>query len=177
MSAWLLDSAPRLLWVALSCLGFYVFTIVITRLVGLRSFTKFSSFDFLVTLAMGALLASTVVSRSVALAEGMVAIGTLFVLQLVVAVLRTRWSWVKNWVDNQPTLLMEDGKVLYDNLRAVRITEGELLAKLRGSNIYSYRQVKAVVLESSGDVSVIHEIANDVTRFDDSLLKGVTRKA
>ena len=176
MSSWLFDSLPSLGWVMASCVIFYFLTIVATRIVGLRSFTKLSSFDFLITLAMGALLASTVVSREVALAEGIAAIVTLFALQIVVAVVRTRWGWARRRLDNQPTLLMKDGEVLYDNLRAVRITEGELLAKLRVNNVYNYQQVKAVVLESSGDISVIHIVPDELTPFNDSLLKGVIYK-
>ena len=175
MSPWLLDSVPSLLWVIFSCFTLYVVMIITTRLVGLRSFTAFSSFDFLVTLAMGALLASTVVSRNVALAEGITAIITLFLLQISVAAMRTRWRWLRRWVDTQPTLLMEHGNVLHHNLRAVRITESELLAKLRAHNVSNYQQVKAVVLESSGDVSVIHEVSITSVPLDDSLLKGVIR--
>ncbi|MGB3778028.1 MAG: hypothetical protein WA960_06690, partial [Tunicatimonas sp.] len=83
--SWFFDSAHSLLWVVISCSVFYLFIIIITRVVGLRSFTTFSSFDFLITLSMGALLASTVVSREVALLEGFVAIFTLFVLQIGVS--------------------------------------------------------------------------------------------
>ena len=155
--SWFFDSAHSLLWVVISCTVFYLFIIVITRIVGLRSFTTFSSFDFLITLSMGALLASTVVSREIALMEGFIAIGTLFFLQMGVSLTRARWGWIKKVIDNQPTLLMENGQVLHDNLRAVRITEDELRAKLRGSNVYNYAQIRAVVLESSGEVSIMRQ--------------------
>lgn len=172
---WFFDSANSLLWVIISCIVFYVFTITITRLTGLRSFTKFSSFDFLITLSMGALLASTVVSRKVALVEGITAVLTLFLLQSAVSLTRTHWGWVKKVVDNQPTLLMEDGQVLHDNLRAVRITEDELRAKLRGSNVYNYSQVKAVVLETSGDVSIIRQ-TDGPSSPELTTLEGVIRR-
>ncbi len=173
--SWFFDSAHSLLWVVISCILFYLFTIIATRLVGLRSFTKFSSFNFLITLSMGALLASTVVSRKVALVEGAIAIITLFLLQLAVSLGRTHWSWVKKVIDNQPTLLMENGLVLHDNLRAVRITEDELRAKLRGSNVYNYSQVKAVVLESSGDVSILVQPDQDLLP-ELTTLEGVVRR-
>ena len=173
--SWFFDSAHSLLWVVVSCAVFYLFIIIITRVVGLRSFTTFSSFDFLITLSMGALLASTVVSREVALLEGFVAIFTLFVLQIGVSLTRARWGWVKKVIDNQPTLLMENGQVLHDNLRAVRITEDELRAKLRGSNVYNYSQVKAVVLESSGDVSILRQ-PNQGLLPELTTLEGVVRR-
>lgn len=177
MNTWFVASPTDLLSVALSCVVFYFITILVTRLVGLRSFTDFSSFDFLITLAMGALLASTVISEKVALLEGLVALASLFVLQIVVSVARVRWDFVRKWLDSQPTLLMEDGKVLYDNLRAVRITEDELRAKLRANNVFSYEQIKAVVLESSGSISVLIRTPNHSVPFNYSLLDGVARKA
>ena len=176
MSTWFVAPFTNILAVVLSCFIFYLLTILITRIVGLRSFTKFSSFDFLITLAMGALLASTVVSKNVALVEGLTALVSLFVFQIGLSQARVHWGFVRRWLDNSPVLLMADGQVLYDNLRAVHITEGELRAKLRGNNLYSYQQVKAVVLESSGDVSVIRREPNDDVPFDTSLLDGVIRK-
>lgn len=173
--SWFFDSAHSLLWVVISCVAFYFLTIAISRLVGLRSFTAFSSFDFLITLSMGALLASTVVSREVALTEGFAALATLFALQMGMSLGRAHWGWVKKIVDNPPMLLMENGQVLHDNLRAVRITEDELRAKLRGSNVYNYSQVKAVVLESSGDVSILRQPDQDLLP-ELSTLEGVVRR-
>ena len=173
--SWFFDSAHSLLWVVISCAVFYLFIIITTRVVGLRSFTTFSSFDFLITLSMGALLASTVVSREVALLEGFIAICTLFLLQMGVSLTRARWKWIRRVIDNKPTLLMENGQVLHDNLRAVRITEDELRAKLRGSNVYNYTQVKAVVLESSGDVSILRQ-PNQELLPELTTLEGVIRR-
>ncbi|SDM17476.1 Protein of unknown function [Catalinimonas alkaloidigena] len=175
MNDWFLAPLPHVLWIALSCVVYYVFTILTTRLVGLRSFTTFSSFDFLITLAMGALLASTVVSQDVALVEGFTALLALYALQISVALVRTRWPYVRKWVDNPPTLLMENGQVLHRNLRAVRITEDELRAKLRAHNVHNYTQVKAVVLESSGEVSVLYD-AHATLPFQPTLLEGVIRE-
>lgn len=172
---WFFDSTSSLVWVVVSCVVFYLFTIIVTRVVGLRSFTTFSSFDFLITLSMGALLASTVVSRKVALLEGFTAIFTLFLLQILVSLTRARWSWIKKIIDNQPTLLMENGQVLHDNLRAVRITEDELRAKLRGSNVYNYAQVRAVVLEASGEVSILQQ-PDQALLPEITTLEGVVRR-
>ena len=176
MSTWFKASPTDLLAIVLSCLTFYLLTILVTRVVGLRSFTNFSSFDFLINLAMGALLASTVISESVALLEGLTGLVSLFVFQIIVSYFRVRWKFVRKWLDSQPALLMEDGQVLHNNLRAVRITEDELRAKLRGNNLYSYDQVKAVVLESSGEISVIHRTPTRDLVFNPSLLDGVARE-
>ncbi|WP_373512012.1 DUF421 domain-containing protein [Persicitalea sp.] len=176
MNSWFSAPPLHLLWILLSCTVFYLLIILITRVVGLRSFTTFSSFDILITLAMGALLATTVLDREVALLEGLTALVSLFGLQILVSTLRARSSLIKKWLDTPPTLLMKDGRILHDNLRAVRLTEDELLAKLRANNVFNYGQVVAVVLESSGEVSVLKKSKGDIP-LNDQLLEGVVSEA
>lgn len=172
MRDWFYDDIDNLLRVGLSCLVFYVIVIVASKLAGLRSFSTFSTFDFLITLAMGALLATTIVSKEVSIVEGSAALVGLYILQMLIAWLRQKWSFVRKLIDNPPVLLMRDGQVLYKNLKRVKITEDELKSKLRQQSILHYDQVKAVVLESSGDISIIQDpyVKAD---FDPAMLDGV----
>lgn len=127
--------------------------IVYVRILGLRSFSKMSSFDFAVTVAMGSLLASVAMSGS-SLAEGLVAIGTLLGVQFVLALGRSRWHPLASVVDNKPLLLMAGPEVLHENLRRARITPADLHYKLREAGLLNYDDVRYVVLETTGDVSV-----------------------
>jgi uncharacterized membrane protein YcaP (DUF421 family) len=174
MNEWFFDSAQNILRVGLSCLIFYFFVLVVSKIAGLRSFTTFSGFDFLITLAMGALLATTITSQEVSIVEGVVAIAVLYLFQMIVAWARQHWGFVKKWVDNAPVLLMLDGELLHKNLNRVRITEDELKAKLRQEGIGNYRQVKTMVLESSGNISVIKD-AEASSAFDPGMLDGVIK--
>ncbi len=127
--------------------------IAYVRLVGLRSFSKMSSFDFAVTIAMGSLLASVAMSGS-SLAEGFVAIGTLLGLQFLLALGRSRWHAPASVVDNKPLLLMAGSQVLHENLRRARVTSADLHYKLREAGLLNYEDVRYVVFETTGDVSV-----------------------
>ncbi len=175
MNEWFFDDIQNILRVGLSCLVFYVITVGGSKLAGLRSFSDFSSFDFLITLAMGALLAATITSAEVSIVEGTVALTALYIFQLLVAKAQQKWRFVKQLVDNQPVLLMFNGEVIRENLNSVMITEDELKSKLRQNGICNYEQVKSVVLESSGDISVIQDPESDVS-FDINMLDGVIKK-
>jgi hypothetical protein len=59
-------------------------------------------------------------------------------------------------IDNTPTVLMVGQQMLDDHLRATRVTRGDVRAKLREANVLRYDQVHAVVLEKTGDISVLH---------------------
>ena len=140
--------------VALSSVAMLLGIITYVRIVGLRSFSKMSAFDFSVTLAIGSLLAAVSMSNS-SLAEGLVAVGTLLAAQAAMAVGRRRFGLFRV-VDNQPLLLMVGSEMLEDNLRRARVSPDDVRAKIRAANVVNYESLRYVVLETTGDVTVVH---------------------
>lgn len=154
--------------VVLSTIAIVVAVIAYVRLIGLRSFSKMSSFDFAITVATGSIIATVAVTPSAALLNGIIGLGTMFGLQFVVALLRRRAGFA-TVVDNTPMLLMLGDRYLRDNMRTSRVTESDVKAKLRAANVLDYSMVRAVVLETTGDISVLH----GDTHLDTDLLAGV----
>lgn len=140
--------------------------VLFVRLAGLRAFSKMSSYDFAVTVSFGSVLAGTVLNPDVTLWHGILAMGVLFAVQWGIGWLRSRSSFVEGAADNRPVLLMRDGEVLQANLARTRVTMDDLRAKLREANVLDLGQVRAVVLETTGDVSVLHgdHLSGDLLR-------------
>lgn len=149
--------------VVLSTLGVYFAVLVYTRLAGLRSFTQMSGFDFAVNIALGSLMAATAVSPEPPVAQGIVALGTLYAIQMLIAVLRRH---VKHGVNNPSLLLMDGPAFIEEHLRRGRITKDDLRFKLRQANVFSYEQVRAVVLETTGEVTVLHARDDEAIEVD-----------
>ena len=139
--------------VVVSTICVYAAVVLLTRLSGPRSLAKMSSFDFAATVAVGSTLASTALG-STALANGAAVLVLLFGLQAVVGVLRRRGAF-GGMVDNTPLLLMAGPEVLDDSLRQARISREELFGQLRSSGVHRLEEVTAVVLETTGDLSVL----------------------
>jgi len=171
MEKWIYTSENTMGWIFLSAIGIYLLVIVLTRLFGKRSFSKMSSFDFAVTIAVGSIIASTLLSSSVTLFDGMVGLATVYVLQWLVAYMR-KFKWFQNAVDNEPLLIMDGQKILYDNLRTAKVTEDDLKAKLREANVIQLSEVRAVIFETTGDIAVLHSADSEKT-LEPWLLEGV----
>lgn len=169
---WLTASWSALGYVLLSTLGIYLALVLLTRISGLRSFSKLSSFDFAVTVAIGSLIATVLVAEDPPLLQGAVALTALYGVQIGLGVLRQRWDWVPTLVDNEPLLLMDGDQVLHGNLAKGSMTEADLRAKLREANVIDRSQVRAVVMETTGDVSVLHA-PSDGPDLDPTLLQDV----
>ncbi|WP_026914012.1 DUF421 domain-containing protein [Christiangramia portivictoriae] len=173
MDKWFAFDIPSFIAIILTAVGIYIAVIIFTRIAGKRSFSKMSSFDFAMTVALGSMVATTVLSKSVSLWEGVVGIGAIYVLQLFVAILR-RFQIVQNTVDNGPLMLMDGQTVLHENLKKARVTEADLRSKLREANVIRLKEVRAVVFEATGDISVLHT-DKDNEELEDYLYKDVSK--
>lgn len=172
MEKWFDLSWDSLFAIILSGIGIYAAVILFTRIAGKRSFSKMSSFDFAMTVAIGSIIASTLLSKSITLPEGIVGLASIYALQLSIAFLR-RYKVVTKIVDNSPLLLMDGKNIIKSNLKKAGVTEGDLRSKLREANVLNFSQIKAVVFETTGDISVLH--SEDETSVEDWLLKDVKR--
>lgn len=170
--SWISTTWSDILMVLISSIGIYFAVILFTRISGLRSFSKMSSFDFAMTVAVGSLIATTILMPDPPLLLAIVALAALYGLQIAIAKLRGISEIIDNLVDNQPVLLMRGTEVLDDNMRSTKVTYDDLRAKLREANVTQLMQVKAVVLETTGDISVLHNDDPD-HNLDDELLSNV----
>ena len=170
ISDWLSTSGDELWLVPVSAVLILGVAIVAVRVVGLRSLSKMSSFDFLVTVALGSTLA-TVAVTSASLLNGALAFASFLAVQATIARAR-RSSKFASIVDNEPRLLMT-GSVMHETVMAqCRVTRDDVLAKLREANVTNLDQVLAVVLETTGDISVLHGDGP----LDETLLGGVANR-
>ena len=167
---WITTSWSDALRIVVSALGVLVAVVALIRLNGLRSLSKMSSFDFAVTVAVGSIVASTLLSATVALADGAIGIAALLLGQRLIARARAS-AGASALVDNTPVVLMVGERLLDEALARTRVTRDDVYGKLREANVIELSEVHAVVLESTGDISVLH--GSDGKRLDARLLEGV----
>lgn len=173
---WIYNSSDPLLKTVGAAIIIFVAIILFTRIVGLRSFAKFTVFDFAFTVAIGSII-SSILTSSTSVVHGSVAIASLLVMTSIVAYFQRKYKSFDKLISNEPLLLMRGNDILIENLKHAHIDKNQLIAKLREANVLNYNQVCAVVLETTGDISVLHKSEDDdETVFDNILLSGVKSK-
>jgi len=133
----------------------YVALIVLLRVSGKRTLTKMNAFDLVVTVALGSTLATILLSKDVALAEGVIAFALLISLQFAVTWLSVRFTWVRKIVKSEPSLLFYRGQMLQSAMREQRVTAEEVRAAIRSEGESQLENVEAVILETDGSFSVL----------------------
>jgi len=139
----------------------YFGLIVWLRISGKRTLSKWNSFDFVVTIALGSVLASALLSKDTSLLHEMVAVGLLVGLQFIITYASVHTSAIQSLIKSEPTLLLYKGKMLESALKKERVAKGEILAAIRLNGNACIEEVDAVVLETDGSFSVIETLNAD----------------
>jgi len=156
---------PELIDIAAVALAVFILIIILTRLVGLRSFAKMTSVDFATTIAVGSMIAAVILPSQPSIIGGCFGIFMIYLLQLISSWLKTHSKLFSNIVENSPVIIMRNGEINHEALKKVNMAEADLIAKLREANVMELDEAKAVVFESTGDVSVLHgdgELSSDL---------------
>ncbi len=172
--AWLLAPPRDFAFVLLSTIGVYLGIVALTRITGLRSFSKMSAPDFAMTVAVGSIFGSAISGGTPSLSIALFALACLFSGQWLFSLARRRFDQAVDWIDNQPVLLMDGPQYLEHNLSRTNVTRSDIRAKLRLAGVVHIDQVAAVVFETTGDISVLRKDGG-VDRVDDEILHDVRR--
>lgn len=133
----------------------YAGLLLVLRATGKRTLSKMNAFDFVVTVALGSALASTMLSKSVPLGEGLAGMTLLVLLQYVVTWLSVRSERIQDIVKAHPTILLHRGEWQRAAMRQERVTEEEVLAALRGQGARMVDATTTVLIETDGSLSVL----------------------
>ena len=148
-------SVGEVLRVLLAGIFGYLSLVAVLRITGNRTLSKLNAFDFVVTVALGSALATTMLSKSTGLIEGVAGMTLLVALQYAVTWTSVRWPAFEAIVKSEPCLLVHQGNMLKSQMRAARVTEEEILAAARQQGRKSLTPDISVVLEANGSLSVL----------------------
>lgn len=154
VSVFLVDwqSIGRVVIMSLLC---YMFLIIVLRLAGKRTLSKMNAFDFIITIALGSILASSIISKDVTLLEALTGFIMLTSLQFIISWLSVRFDWFDHLVKSEPRIIFYKGEFLCQAMKEERVTQEEVLVAIRKNGLSSQQEVEAVVLETDGKFSVL----------------------
>lgn len=161
MDKFFIDSYDNLIRILVSAPIIYFIVILYIRVVGKRATSQMNSFDWIVTVAMGSLLASTIITKDITLLEGAFSILLLLFLQYSLTKAMVYFPFLRKLVRSTPQLLVYNGEFLDENMEAERIVKNEILSAIRHRGVQNIDEVHAVVLETDASFSVIKMSENN----------------
>lgn len=135
----------------------YSALILILRISGTRTLSKMNSFDFIVTIALGSTFATSLLQKSVSLADAVFAFTLLVGLQYVLTYFSVKSPKFNRLVKDKPVLLFAEGEFLEEPMLKAHVGREEVIAGIRKQGIPSMDEVLFVILETNGEIIAVRK--------------------
>ncbi|MCF6377889.1 DUF421 domain-containing protein [Nocardioides KLBMP 9356] len=139
--------------IVVRALVLFAFLWIVTRAVGRATLGELSTFELLLYVTMGDLVQQGVTQQDYSITSAVLAVGTFALLTVALSWLQWRYPRVRPVVTGRPLLVVEDGRLVEDAMRAQRLATADLLVAAREQGIRHTSQIEYAVLESDGKLS------------------------
>ncbi|NEZ47082.1 DUF421 domain-containing protein [Clostridium niameyense] len=133
----------------------YFLVILSMRLMGKKQIGELEPFELAITIMISELASLPMQDTEIPLLHGVIPILTLLVIQTTVSILQLKSEKIRLWVNGKPSILIDQGKIIKQELKNQRFNINDLMEELRLQGYYDIQDVEYAILETSGQLSVI----------------------
>jgi uncharacterized membrane protein YcaP (DUF421 family) len=138
----------------------YVVAVLGLRLSQRRTLAQWTAIDFVAAVAVGGIVARTSVAAGQSFVVGAAALATILFAHWLLNLGRRNSTFAK-LVDHRVRILVEDGHVREDQLTVCGLTDNDVLAKLREKGVRELAELKYVLYETKGDLTIVRRGEED----------------
>lgn len=133
----------------------YFVILIIVRIMGKREIGKLSPFDLVVAIMIAELAVFPIEEKDLSLIDGLVPILVVAGLEILLAVTSLKSIFLRGVINGKPEILIENGDIIYENLKKTKYNMNDLLLQLRKKDVFDIEEVEIALLETSGDLTVL----------------------
>jgi uncharacterized membrane protein YcaP (DUF421 family) len=132
----------------------YAFLAIALRVVGKREMGQLSTVDFAALLLLANTLQNAIIGDDISLTGGILGAVILLVVDNLTVRLFVRYPKLGQFLEGDPSILIQDGQVQARELRRQHITRAQLQAACRHQGTMRIEDVDQAILELDGTISV-----------------------
>ncbi|HSH77419.1 MAG TPA: YetF domain-containing protein [Herpetosiphonaceae bacterium] len=137
-------------------LAVYFFLLILFRVLGKRSLSQITTFDAVLLLIISEAIQQALIDNDNSMTNAFLVVTTLLGMNHVMQLITVRSQAADKLFNDVPLLLIDDGRVLQDRLKKIRVSEDDILEQGREMfGLERMEQIKYAVLERGGHITVI----------------------
>ena len=127
---------------------------LLTKLIGRRQMSQLSMFDYIVGISIGS-VAAEVATHDDTITSGIIAMIVYTAVTILFAVISNRFIGARKFIEGKSSIIFEDGKFHFDNMKKARLDMHELLMQARIAGYFDLSKIKIIMLEANGQLSFL----------------------
>lgn len=132
----------------------FIILMIIARALGKQTLSNMNFHEFVTAVILGAIAANFAFNEKIEVAHLLIALSVFTITSYILSKLFLKFRKFKMWTEGTPTVLIEGGLILEDNMKKNNMTMDSLNEQLRQKEIFNIEDVEYALLEINGKLSV-----------------------
>lgn len=124
------------------------------RLLGKQTIAQMNIFDFIAAISLGSIAANLAFNTTLPLQHTTISFVSLVLIIYIISLLALRSRKMRGFMAGKPTLVIQNGKILEENMKGMRYTLDYLNQQLREKDVFDISEVEFAMIETDGHMSV-----------------------
>lgn len=133
----------------------YIAVLISLRVMGKGEIAEMNCFDLVITLLIAEVASTPMENNDIPMIYGIASLTGLVFMQTLISFLSIKFRWIGRIVSGKPSILINKGKIDYNELKKEKITINELLEQLRVQGHFNIKHIQYAILETDGNLSVV----------------------
>ncbi|WP_245640472.1 DUF421 domain-containing protein [Neobacillus massiliamazoniensis] len=144
------------MWISIvrTVVSFFILMIV-SLWMGRRVNSKNTHHNFAIAVIIGSFISNMGFDYNLSFFPMLVAFISLIVIYFLLSIISTKSRRFRLWLSGQPTVVIENGKLLDENMKKIMYTIDDLNQQLREQGIFNIFEVEFALVEVSGKLSIM----------------------
>ena len=161
----------EILYVLLRGIISLVTLFLITKLLGKKQVSQLSLFDYVIGISIGNFAAEMTTSTDTQVLNGLFGVLIFGFVAVLVSILTMKSIILRRLFMGSPTILMENGRFVYKNLKRVKMDINDFLETTRIAGYFDVSKIKYALMEANGKISFMLKEENNPVTVKDMNLK------
>lgn len=141
--------------------------LLVALYMGKRSIGELPVFDFLVIITLGAVVGADIADPEISHIHTAVAIVLIGLFQRIVSKLVIKYRKLGHLITFEPTIVIQDGKLIVKNLKKLRYSVDNVLQMLREKDVFDICDVYLGIIEANGRISILKKNSKASVTLED----------
>lgn len=128
---------------------------LVTKMLGKKQVSQLSLFDYVIGISIGNFAAEMTINIDSQYMNGVLAVIIFGAVAYLVSILTMKSIWLRRYFMGTPTIMIQDGKLLEENMKKVHFEVNDLLEECRGNGYFDLNEIEYAIMEANGKLSIL----------------------
>ncbi|SEB18288.1 DUF421 domain-containing protein [Pedobacter hartonius] len=134
----------------------FIIILITLRASGKRGIKQLSIFELVLIIGLGSAAGDPMFYEDVGLLSAITVFLVIILLYIGITKLTDKFTWLERLLEGKATYLLRDGEIILDAFKNSSLSRDDFFAELRLLNVEHLGQVQTVLIETSGEFSVLY---------------------